>query len=302
MEIRNLTTFLKVADLKNFTRAGLELGYSQTNVSAQIRQLEDEVGAPLFNRMGRRVSLTQYGEELLPYARQIVSTAAKMESFLRSEESLGGTVRLGMVESLFRLAAEELVCAYHRRFPRVKLELAVDATSALEAGIRHGTLDAACLIDDPLSRTDWQSRYSREVPVVLAANPANPLCGLAQVAPADLAGQEFILMESSAPYSLHFRSAAAGLGFEPTVFLTLQSAELACSLIARENVLSVLPLYSVRQAAENGCVRILNAPVLCQSQWVQIVMHPDKAAVPQVDGLVRETAAVLDSVIQPTGA
>lgn len=75
MEIRNLNTFLKVAALRNFTQASRELGYSQSNVSTQIQQLEREVGVPLFNRIGRSVSLTQYGEELLPYAQQIVSTS-----------------------------------------------------------------------------------------------------------------------------------------------------------------------------------------------------------------------------------
>ena len=68
MELRNLKTFLRVAALKNFTAAGVELGYSQANISAQIKQLEREVGAPLFDRIGRTVSLTQYGEALLPYA------------------------------------------------------------------------------------------------------------------------------------------------------------------------------------------------------------------------------------------
>ncbi|MBQ3965031.1 MAG: LysR family transcriptional regulator, partial [Firmicutes bacterium] len=58
MEIRNLKTFLRVAALRNFTAAAKELGYSQANVSAQIKQLEDEVGAPLFDRIGRGVAPT----------------------------------------------------------------------------------------------------------------------------------------------------------------------------------------------------------------------------------------------------
>jgi DNA-binding transcriptional LysR family regulator len=294
MEIRNLKTFLKVADLKNFTRAGVELGYSQTNVSAQIRQLEQGLGAPLFNRIGRHVTLTQYGEELLPYARRIVTAATEMDSFLKSDDSLGGTVRLGMAESLFDLAGEETVRAYHRRFPRVKLELTVDATAALEDGIRHGTLDTACLIDDPLPAPEWVCRYSREVPIVLAANPANALCTCREVLPEDLSGQEFVLMENSAAYSVRFLRIAAGLGLTPKVFLTLQSAKAACGLVAREDVLSVLPLYSVRQAAEEGAVCILSAPSLAQSQWVQTVMHPDRAAAPQVEGLIRELETALD--------
>ena len=130
MEIRNLKTFLKVATLKNFTSAAKELGYSQANVSAQIKQLEQELDAPLFNRIGRKVTLTQYAEDLLPYALDIVSTAVEMENLLHTSESLGGTIRVGMVESLFHAIGEDLIRAYHKRFPRVSMDIVVDGTPA----------------------------------------------------------------------------------------------------------------------------------------------------------------------------
>ena len=94
MEIRNLNAFLKVAALKNFTQAARDLGYAQSNISAQIAQLEQELGVPLFNRIGRQVSLTQFGEELLPYAQELCSTAIKIENLHKSEEFLAGTVRI----------------------------------------------------------------------------------------------------------------------------------------------------------------------------------------------------------------
>ena len=83
MEIRNLKTFLRVAALRNFTAAAKELGYSQANVSAQIKQLEEEVGAPLFDRIGRGVAPTQYAEALLPHARAIINSAAQMENLFK---------------------------------------------------------------------------------------------------------------------------------------------------------------------------------------------------------------------------
>ena len=135
MEIRNLTTFLQVVSIKNFTQAARTLGYSQSNVSAQIQQLEREVGAPLFNRIGRQVTLTQYGEELIPYAQKIVSTAFLMENFLKSEKALGGTVRVGMVESLYEILFESTLLRYHQRFPHVKVELVVDDTATLKEGM-----------------------------------------------------------------------------------------------------------------------------------------------------------------------
>ena len=120
MELRNLITFTHVAELGSFTRAAELLGYSQSNVSMQIQQLESDVGVKLFDRIGRGVVLTQYGEELLPYARQIVAAAGQMENFLRSEAEMGGTIRVGMVESLLGECFEPLLLNYTKRFPNVK--------------------------------------------------------------------------------------------------------------------------------------------------------------------------------------
>ena len=146
MEIHQLNIFIHVATIKNFTQTGRTLGYSQSNISAQIQQLEKEVGAPLFNRIGRTVTLTQYGEELLPYAQQIVSTAIRMENFLRSDEAISGTIKIGIVESLFEVVMEKTISNYHKRFPNVRIELTVDGTANLKEMLQQGILDFACLI------------------------------------------------------------------------------------------------------------------------------------------------------------
>ena len=118
MEIRNLYTFLQVASLQNFTKASQILGYSQSNVSSQIQQLEEDVGVKLFDRIGRGVILTQYGQQLVPYAEQIILLASKMDSMLWMPEDMIGILRLGMIESVFDICFEQLILRYTERFPR----------------------------------------------------------------------------------------------------------------------------------------------------------------------------------------
>ena len=293
MEIRNLNTFLQVAALQNFTKASRELGYSQSNVSAQIKQLEHEVGAPLFNRIGKNVSLTSYGEELLPYARQIVSTALKVENFLKVEGAMGGTIRAGMVESLFELLLENAFLRYHRRFPKVHIELTVDATSALKDRLQHGQMDVACLIDDPLPSAEWYVWDSVDVPIVIVANPANPLAETGLASWDALAEQEWILMEGSAPYSVHFQNALSGRQLEIQPFLKLQSAEAARRLVEREPFLSLLPLYTVHSSVQEGRLHILSVPEWMQTQRVQLVLHHSKVITPQIEGFLEELRDVL---------
>lgn len=297
MEIRNLKTFLMVAALQSFTQSSRELGYSQSNVSAQIQQLEHEIGAPLFNRIGHRVSLTQYGEELLPYARKIVEMAGEMENFLKSEKSLGDTVRIGMVESLFSLLPEDIFIHYHERFPYVKLELTVDATEVLKKRLQLGTLDVACVIDEHLPETKWQCKYALDAPIVLVGNPMHPFARKKRLRIQDLVEQDFVLMEETAPYMLQFQQVLAKYHLSIRAFLKLQSAETACRLVEKGNFFSVIPYYSVQKAADAGKVKVFSVPEMQFSQAVQVVMHSNKVQTPQIAGLIEELKIFLKNIM-----
>lgn len=296
MEIRQLLIFLQVAAVQNFSLAAKELGYSQSNVSAQIQHLESAVGVPLFNRIGRHVSLTQYGEELLPMAQQIISTTACMENFLRSENAMGGTVRVGIVDSLFELLFQPVIVDYHRRFPKVKVELDVDDTASLMERLQQGNLDLACIISNPFPPEEWNCWYSIDVPIVIIANPNDPLCQVEGLTLKNLCDAEFILMEDSVAYSTYFQHAMTAKRIQPKVFLWLESASMACRMVENERFLSVLPYYSVYTAAQRGRVRILKVQDYVHVQRVQMVLHPNKILLPQVEGFLECFREALSSV------
>ena len=162
MEIRNLNTFLHAASLQNITRAAAELGYSQSAVSVQIRQLEQELGMPLFDRIGKNVYLTDFGRSLVPYARSAVAAVAAVENFGKSDAVLGGAIRVGITDSLFELLMKPLLPAYHARFPKVRVELLVDTTVNLTQLLQQGSIDAMCVIDDPLPPAQWHIRQQTD--------------------------------------------------------------------------------------------------------------------------------------------
>ncbi len=295
MEIRNLHTFLQVALMQNFTQASRILGYSQSNVSAQIRQLEQEVGVPLFDRIGRGVALTQYGQELIPYAQSIVSTAIQMESFMRSEIAMGGTIRIGIVESVFEMFFEATIQRYRQRFPQVKIELTVDATRTLQELLRKNQLDMACLIDDPLSQTEWVCWHTWQTQIVVVANPTNPLTTKKRVQLKELETQEFIMMEESAPYSVHFLHDMANQRIEIQSFIKMQNAGMARQLVEHGNYVSVLPYYTVKEAAAKGRIAILQIPGFEQHQTVQLILHRNKAVTPQMRGFLEDMYTELNA-------
>ena len=100
MDTRTLQTFLKVLDLGSFTKAAQELGYAQSTVTAQIRQLEDELGYPLFDRIGRNVFLTESGKSFSAYAAEILRLSEQAQFIAKQAQDTVGTLRIGVLESL----------------------------------------------------------------------------------------------------------------------------------------------------------------------------------------------------------
>lgn len=297
MEIRNLKTFLHAAALQNITKASVELGYSQSAVSVQIRQLEQEIGLPLFDRIGKNVFLTSYGRALLPYARKAVTAAMDIENFSKSPETLTGSVRIGITDSLFELLMKSILLKYHDRFPRVSLELLVDTTVNLTQQLEQSSIDAACIIDDQVSPADWHIWYAMDIPIVLAANPKHPLSEQADVTLQDLSGSELIMMERDAPYSKRFESILTKHNVEYRPFLRIPSANTARELILEENFISLLPLYTVQSYVNEGKLCIINVPEWSLSQSVQMILHRSKVITPQIEGFLSELRTALESIL-----
>lgn len=291
MEIRHLCAFLQIASTQSFTQAASILGYSQSNISMQIRQLEQDVGVPLFDRIDRQVSLTQYGRDLLPYAQQIVSMVGQIENLWKAEHVMDGIVRIGMVESLFETIFVPTINRYHLRFPNVKVELIVDGTESLKERLRKGQIDIACLIDSSLSAIEWNCWYMRDVAVSVIASPSHPLAAKSSISPHELAEEDFILMEESASYTVLFLQFMRNCGICLTPFLKLQSPGAACRLVESGHYLSVLPNYVIQPEMIQNALCILPVSDFYLSQQAQVVLHKNKAITPQIQGFLEEMQA-----------
>ena len=125
MELKNINTFVRVAELNSFTKAANELGYSQSTVTIQIKQLENELNFLLFDRIGKNVSLTPRGEDFLMYANEFLRLEAQALSLKGDADAVSGTLRLGVLESLFVWRIADLLPEYHKQYPDVKIEIKI---------------------------------------------------------------------------------------------------------------------------------------------------------------------------------
>ena len=294
MEIRNLQTFVRAASLLNFTQTARELGYSQSNISMQISQLEEEVGARLFDRIGKTVTLTHQGQELLVYAQQIVSLSEQMTNVLRPDEELGGTIRIGLCQSVFDACFEQSFVMFHERYPKVRVDATVENTANLLTMLQKNTIDAACLIDRTLSRQDWHSLVEQPARIGVVVNPHHRLSGKEEITAEELQQETFVLMEENAPYNLMLYSMLSDIPFEERIKLRLESCGMAARLVADCDSVTLLPEYAVREMAAAGRIRFIPLKDYEQLMRVQLVTHRNKVLTPQILGFSECFAKTLE--------
>jgi hypothetical protein len=191
-----IRTFVTVADMRSFTRAGVRLGRSQSAISLQMRRLEDRLGRALLSRDPRHVVLTPAGEDLLPQARQLLRLNDEMVAGL-NEDDIEGEVSLGAPEDFATVHLPEILGLFARTHPKVALSVTCDLTLNLLDRLREGALDIALVKREPLG-PELGVRVWREPLVWVAADP-----GLAS------SGQTLALIAAPSPCVYRKRAISA---------------------------------------------------------------------------------------------
>ncbi len=196
MEIRQLKAFLAIAEAKTFTAGARRVNVTQAAISMQIRQLEDEVGLPLFTRTPRRVILTEAGEYLLERARKILrehdSALAEIAEVAGAEY---GRLRIGTASGTFAMNQLPTILAKLRdKFPNAELSVASGTSQTLVDKMMHGEIDMA-FVSLPVDNLNvsTESLFSDEI--VAIAHPSHPLAKEKFISAAALAGEKLILGE-----------------------------------------------------------------------------------------------------------
>ena len=172
MEVRTAVTFLRVAELQSFSRAAQQLGYSQAAVTVQIKQLEQELGTQLFERIGRRTKLTEHGAQFVPRAMELVEAARKGDTFLQDQGRAAGSLRIGTAESLFMSTLVPLLPEFHRLCPLVETSVHTGRIADLFDMVRQNDVDLLFFLDKKTDFPEWIKVLERPEPIVFAAPAA----------------------------------------------------------------------------------------------------------------------------------
>lgn len=291
MELRILNTFLKVAQLQSFSKAADSLGYSQSAITVQVQQLENELGVRLFDRIGKNVTITHYGQSFIPYARDVISSATKAAHFAVDDHDLTGTLRIGSIESIITTSFSEILPLFHQRCPHVTTTIYSGGTQELLEMLHHNELDLIYTLDEPGYDPQLVKLFEQPEKVVVMAGGQHPLSKAEHLTLKDIIHEDFILMPKTSNYRHLFDAELARQKLEVHPFLELDGTDMAIRLLESNPYLTVLPRYAAEKQMENGSIVVLPVEDCSMEQYRQLVHHKDKVITPQIRAIAEVIAA-----------
>lgn len=195
MELSQIRMFKTVVDTGSIARAATALHCVPSNITARIKNLEYELGAPLFHREGRGLRLSPAGEVFLVYAQKILALAKEAKGAVDPSSSPAGPLRIGAIESSATTRLPRLLAKYHARFPGVSLQLNTGTWSQLVEDTLRGRLDGAVIAVNVEKPQLGKLTIYKEDLVLIASQTLGPL-----QEPADLKGKTIFMWPEGCPY------------------------------------------------------------------------------------------------------
>ena len=286
MELRNLKTFLRVAELGSFTRAANEIGYAQSTITAQIQQLENEIGEPLFERIGRRTMLTYTGRRLVTYANEIMRVSEQIRMLGVRSKEVEGSIRVGILESLFVSVLLPLLPEYTTMYPRVTLEVRTSTTEQLFEMLGRNEIDLIYVLKKRIVVEDFVCLHAKPVNVIFVTSPDNPLVQRRSVSLPELLKQPIIMTERIGQCRLALEECAAQLGEAVTPYMQMDNTRVIVELLKNGLGVSFLPEYLVSNELKRGELATIRVDMASIDIWSQLFRHKNKWITPQMEGLI----------------
>lgn len=283
--IKNLESFVTVARLLNFGEAARELNYSQSTVSEQIRSLEAELGVRLFERMGRKVFLTNEGTRLLPYAKRLTREIENLKSLFQSEEGLSGTIVIGAAETLCTYWLPPLLKEYRALYPNVQINIKVGNCVDFPQWLQQDFVDVAFSLREESKEPQLIEYTLFSGNTVFFAAPDYELAAREIIELSDLAGHTLLMPEGDSGYPMELKLLLKKTQVAANTILEFGSLELIKQCVKNGLGVSLLPEIAVEQEIRRGELVKLNWLSGAISAKALMVFHRDKWLSPPLAAL-----------------
>ncbi len=290
MDLQNLNIFIQVAELKSFTKAGQKLGYSQPTVSFQIKQLEEQLGTKLFDRIGHTVTLTEQGRTALEYAQTICRMSEEMVQSASHSREVRGIIKIGLPDSLCTPFIVKRFDSFREMYPGISLEVTNAGTDTMFHLLDHNQVDVICTLDSPIYDTNYVLAHEEKIGNSFIVSVDSPLAQKKKVTIKDLLDQPFILTEKGMSYRRLLDERLAKDGLEINPVLEIGRTDLICDMVAADMGISFLPDFVTEEAVRSG--KIMRIPVKGYGidVWKQLIYRKEKWLSMQMKAIIEHMA------------
>ncbi|KAB2328910.1 LysR family transcriptional regulator [Bacillus mesophilum] len=277
MDTKHLQTFLTAARTLNFTQTAKILDYAQSSITAQIKSLEEELDTTLFERLGKRIYLTEAGIQLYQYAEKMIKLGEEMRFAVSLENESNIVLTIGAQESQCTYRLPGVLQRFKQLHPHVKLIFKPVHTSEIAKNLLEtGSLDMAIVTDAPKKLPSIHKETLLQETLVIIASPAHKLSNHPALSLEDISKETILLNETGCSYRALIEKKMHDEGIYPKHLIEFVSIETIKQCVIAGLGVSFLPKMAVEKELKNGQLLQLPIPLGLSPLYTEIALHKDK--------------------------
>lgn len=293
MTIVQLHTFIKITEAGNFTSASNLLGYAQSTVTTQIKQLEEELNCLLFERLGKNIVLTLEGERLLIYAQKMLQLEREILLEVPKSENPMGILRLGVSESLCYNKLPHILLEYKKIFPKIDIQLQFITHDTFPLMLKQGSLDLVYTLNPYLELPELTMLHSKRETLGFYSSPEYPLASRTCIKEKDLENIPLLLTSHSCNFRLMLIEDLSNYCITPKIGIETSRKEILKQFAMNELGVAFIPDMVAQEEIKNGSLKRLEWGGKDFPIFSQVFIHKDKHLNSAIEGLIE---MILESI------
>ena len=285
MTITQLNTFLKISELGNFSAAANNLGYAQSTVTTQIKQLEEELDCRLFDRLGKTIVLTVQGERLIAYAEKMLQLEREIHLEITDEEEPTGVLKIGVSESLCYNRMPEILMRYKNALPGIEIQLMFITHNTFPDLLQKGELDLVYTLNPYIEDERLTMLHKSAETLGFFVSADHPLVGR-QIKEDDLADFSLLLTGNDCSFRNMLLSDLSRCGVEPQILIETSSKEVLKQFASNGLGIAFIPDMTAEREVKNNSLKRLDWRGNSFPIFSQIFIHRDKHISKAIDSFV----------------
>lgn len=282
METKNLVTLMTILEYGSFHKAATRLNYAPSTVTSQIRQLEDELSIQLFEKVGRRMELTQAGKDILPYVEKILQNVEQIHNYNKGASEITGTLRLVAPDSIFIYVMQPVIKEILHDAPHIQLIINSLPSDDINQAIVNGAADIGIDCDKGNFPESVLHPASKPFQACLIASPFYNPSELDYITPHQTKSVGMIYNEPNANYQREMASYLARKDIMLHPSMKLQSIEAVKRSVMNNLGIAYVPSFSVEEELEKGSLLQIKTELDGRPFPAVCVYHRNKWISPQM--------------------